>query len=567
MFKDHIISIISGYSEGDFNQDAVTLVPPPNSAHGDLACNALLIAAKVLGAKRAEAIEAVRSKLSEHEDIVKVDIVGPGFINISFRPTYWQKQLQAVLNLGDSFGRSTVKQNHKVNVEFVSTNPTGPLHVGHGRSAVLGDALARLLEATGYDVTKEYYINDAGNQVNHLAKSVYLRYLEALGERITPDQFTADMYGGDYLIPLGQHIAKIDGEKWRVDWNVELQTYFKQLSVDFLMAGIKADLDLVNIHFDVFTSEQHLIQEGRVQQAIDYLNGQGHLYEGVLEKPTGHEDDAYEARQQLLFKATDFGDDKDRALMKSDGTWTYFASDIAYHFDKYKRGFDTCINVWGADHIGYVQRLKAATKAVANKNLEIIIAQMVNFLEDGKPYRMSKRSGMFVTLRDVIEDIGADAFRFMLLSRQQDTKYDFDFHVVREHSKDNLVFYVQYAYARVCSVKRRFEEVFPGKKSTSEYLEYLTWDTEFSIIKLMDDFPRHVLLAAQHREPHRLVNYLYDLACAFHTLWSEGRAKEYRFIEPDQFELTSARLCLLDALGITIKNGMTMLGVSVKEQM
>lgn len=566
MIKDHIVTTISAYCNASFNQDAVTLVPPPNSAHGDLACNALLIAAKALGAKRTQAIEAVRTHLMQEEDIVKVDIIGPGFINIFFRPTYWQKQLKAVLDLGDQFGRTSINKNHKVNIEFVSTNPTGPLHVGHGRSAVLGDALARLLEATGYDVTKEYYINDAGNQVNHLARSVYLRYLEALGETIMPDQFTADMYGGDYLIPLGQHIANIDKDKWRILTD-DVIAYFKKLSVDFLMDNIKTDLQLLDIHFDVFTSEQDLIQEGRVQQAVDHLNEQGYLYTGVLEKPTGHDDSDYEARQQLLFKATDFGDDKDRALMKSDHTWTYFASDIAYHFDKYKRGFDTCINVWGADHIGYVQRLKAATKAVAGHNLEIIIAQMVNFLEDGKPYRMSKRSGMFVTLRDVIEDIGADAFRFMLLSRQQDSKYDFDFHVVREHSKDNLVFYVQYAYARVCSVKRRFEEIFPDKNLTPEYLEYLTWDGEFSIIKLMDDFPRHVLLAAEHREPHRLVNYLYDLACAFHTLWSEGRAKEYRFIEPDQFELTSARLCLLDAIGITIKNGMTMLGVSVKEQM
>jgi arginyl-tRNA synthetase len=565
MLKDRIITIINGYCDTLFNQDAVTLVPPPNSAHGDLACNVLLVAAKALGAKRAEATLAVRAQLAQDEDIIKVDIVGPGFINIFFRPTYWQKQLQTILKLDDQFGRVQTKKTHKVNIEFVSTNPTGPLHVGHGRSAVLGDALARLLEATGYDVTKEYYINDAGNQVGHLAKSVYLRYLEALGETIASDQFTADMYGGDYLIPLGQHIAKIDGDKWRV-FTEDVIPYFKKLAVDFLMAGIKADLELLNIQFDVFTSEQQLIQEGRVQQAIDHLNEQGYVYTGMLEKPAGHDDD-YEARQQLLFKATDFGDDKDRALMKSDDTWTYFASDIAYHFDKYKRGFASCINVWGADHIGYVQRLKAATKAVANKNLEIIIAQMVNFLEDGKPYRMSKRSGMFVTLRDVIEDIGADAFRFMLLSRQQDTKYDFDFHVIREHSKDNLVFYVQYAYARVCSVKRRFEEVFPDKNVMPEYLEYLTWDGEFSIIKLMNDFPRHVLLAAEHREPHRLVNYLYDLACAFHTLWSEGRAKEYRFIEPDQFELTSARLCLLDAVGITIKTGMTMLGVSVKEQM
>ena len=569
MIKDQIINIITSYCDAAFNQDAVMLVPPPNSAHGDLACNALLIAAKALGGKRAEAMQAVTAQLAKEEDIIKVDIVGPGFINIFFRPTYWQKQLKAALNLGEQFGHALVKKNHKVNIEFVSTNPTGPLHVGHGRSAVLGDALARLLEATGHIVTKEYYINDAGNQVNHLARSVYLRYLEALGEIIPSDQFTADMYGGDYLIPLGQHIAKVDGDKWcREDDSGDASlTYFRKLSVDFLMDDIKTDLKLLSIDFDVFTSERQLIQENRVQQAIDHLDALGHLYTGILEKPEGHEDDTYEARQQLLFKATDFGDDKDRALIKSDGTWTYFASDIAYHFDKYKRGFDTCINVWGADHIGYVKRLKSATKAVANKNLEIIIAQMVNFMEDGKPYRMSKRAGTFVTLRDVVEDIGADAFRFMLLSRQQDSKYDFDFHVVREHSKDNLVFYVQYAYARVCSVKRRFEEVFPDKNITTEHLEYLTWDTEFSIIKLMDDFPRHVLLAAEHREPHRLVNYLYDLACAFHTLWSEGRAKEYRFIEPDQFELTSARLCLLDAIGVTIRNGMTMLGVSVKEQM
>ena len=566
MLKDHIINIISSYCDTSFNQNAVTLIPPPNSAHGDLACNVLLIAAKALGSKRQLAIEAIHTQLIENEDIAKVDIVGPGFINIFFDPVYWQKQLQTILKLKDQFGHTQTKLNHKVNVEFVSTNPTGPLHVGHGRSAVLGDALARLLEATGHEVTKEYYINDAGNQVNHLARSVYLRYLEALGKTITPDQFTADMYGGDYLVPIGQHIAKIDGEKWKADPESAVP-YFKKLSIDFLMENIKKDLALLDINFDVFTSEQKLIDEKRVQQAIDYLSQQGHLYSGILEKPLGHDDNDYETREQLLFKATNFGDDKDRALMKSDGTWTYFASDIAYHYDKYKREFDTCINVWGADHIGYVQRLKAATKAVAGKDLEIIIAQMVNFLEDGKPYRMSKRAGTFVTLRDVVEDIGADAFRFMLLSRQQDTKYDFDFHVVREHSKDNWVFYVQYAYARVCSVKRRFQEIFPDKNVTSEYLEYLTWDGEFSIIKLMDDFPRHVLLAAQHREPHRLVNYLYDLACAFHTLWSEGRAKEYRFIEPDQFELTSARLCLLDAVGITIKNGMTILGVSVKEQM
>ncbi|MEK7654798.1 MAG: arginine--tRNA ligase, partial [Pseudomonadota bacterium] len=451
MIKDQIINIITSYCDAAFNQDAVMLVPPPNSAHGDLACNALLIAAKALGGKRAEAMQAVTAQLAKEEDIIKVDIVGPGFINIFFRPTYWQKQLKAALNLGEQFGHALVKKNHKVNIEFVSTNPTGPLHVGHGRSAVLGDALARLLEATGHIVTKEYYINDAGNQVNHLARSVYLRYLEALGEIIPSDQFTADMYGGDYLIPLGQHIAKVDGDKWcREDDSGDASlTYFRKLSVDFLMDDIKTDLKLLSIDFDVFTSERQLIQENRVQQAIDHLDALGHLYTGILEKPEGHEDDTYEARQQLLFKATDFGDDKDRALIKSDGTWTYFASDIAYHFDKYKRGFDTCINVWGADHIGYVKRLKSATKAVANKNLEIIIAQMVNFMEDGKPYRMSKRAGTFVTLRDVVEDIGADAFRFMLLSRQQDSKYDFDFHVVREHSKDNLVFYVQYAYARV----------------------------------------------------------------------------------------------------------------------
>jgi len=566
MLKEHIINIISIHCDAPFNQDAVTFIPSPNKNHGDFACNALLIAAKALDKNRTLAMEDVRAKLLENGDIAKIDIVGPGFINVFFTPAYWQKQLRAILDLEDQFGRAQTKLNHKVNIEFVSTNPTGPLHVGHGRSAVLGDALARLLEATGHDVVKEYYINDAGNQVNHLAESVYLRYLEALGEKITADQFTADMYGGDYLVPLGQHIAKVDGDKWRANKQMALP-YFKNLSVDFLMENIKADLTLLGINFDVFTSEQELIEEKRVQQAIDFLNEQGHLYTGALEKPLGHDDEAYEAREQLLFKSTDFGDDKDRALMKSDGTWTYFASDIAYHYDKYKRGFDTCINVWGADHIGYVQRLKAATKAVSGCDLEIIIAQMVNFLEDGKPYRMSKRAGTFVTLKEVVEDIGADAFRFMLLSRQQDTKYDFDFHIVREHSKDNWVFYVQYAYARICSVKRRFQEVFPNKNVSFEYLEYLTWDDEFSIIKLMDDFPRHVLLAAQHREPHRLVNYLYDLACTFHTLWSEGRAKEYRFIEPEQFESTCARLCLLDAVGITIKNGLTMLGVSVKEQM
>lgn len=566
MLKDHIISIVQTYCDTPFNQQAVTLSSPPNNAQGDLACNVFLIASKVLGSRRAEAIEALRTNLLEQGDIVKVDIVGPGFMNLFFAPEYWQKKLHVILGLKDRFGYAPNKLNKKVNVEFVSTNPTGPLHIGHGRGAVLGDAISQLLEATGHDVTKEYYINDAGNQVNHLARSVYLRYLEALGEKITSDQFTEDMYGGDYLVPLGEHIAKINGDKWRT-WDESYLPYFRELSVDLIMKNIKDDLTLLGIHFDVFTSEQHLITSGRVQQAIDYLKELGHLYTGVLEKPEGHDDDEYEEREQLLFRTTDFGDDKDRALVKSDGTWTYFASDIAYHYDKYKRGFDICINVWGADHIGYVQRLKAATKAVADKDLEVVIAQMVNFLEDGKPYRMSKRAGTFVTLKDVVEDIGADAFRFMLLSRQSETKFDFDFHVVREHSKDNLVFYVQYAYARICSVKRRFKEVWPDKNFETKYLEYLTWDAEFSIIKLMDEFPRHVLLAAQHREPHRLVQYLYDLACAFHALWSEGRAKEYRFIEPDQFELTCARLCLLDAVGIAIKNGMAMLGVSVKEQM
>ncbi len=564
--RQNIIKIIEGFCTDVFNHHAITVTPPSNNTHGDLACNALLIAAKALGQKRSEAIETIKLKLPACEDILKIDIIGPGFINIFFKPTYWQKQLKKVLSMKENFGHTLEKNGSKINIEFVSTNPTGPLHVGHGRSAVLGDTLARILSACGYDVTKEYYINDAGNQVNHLAASTHLRYLETLGEKINASQFTADMYGGDYLIPLGQHIAKIDGKKWH-KWDQETLVYFRKTSVDYLMEGIKNDLNLLNIEFDIFTSEQKLIDEERVKQAVDYLQKQGYLYRGFLDKPLGHDGEDYEAREQLLFKTTDFGDDKDRALFKSDGTYTYFASDIAYHYDKYKRGFDACIDVWGADHIGYVQRLKAATKAIANKDLEIVIAQMVNFLEDGKPYKMSKRAGTFVTLREVIEDIGADSFRFMLLSRQHDTKYDFDFHIVREQSKDNWVFYVQYAYARICSVKRRFQELWPDKNFTNEYLEYLTWDNEFSIIKLVNDFPRHVLLAAQHREPHRLVHYLYDLACAFHTLWSEGRAKEYRFIEPDQFELTCARLCLLEAIGFTIKSGMTMLGVSLKEQM
>jgi arginyl-tRNA synthetase len=505
--------------------------------------------------------------------VTKVEIAGPGFINLTLSESFWFERLGDILKAGDQWGRSNRYAGRKINVEYVSANPTGPMHIGHARGAVFGDALAALLEWAGYDVTREYYINDAGAQVDVLARSAHLRYLEALGETI--GEIPEGLYPGDYLVPVGQSLAKSEGDKWRDLPEEQWLPQFRTFTVNAMMDMIRDDLAGLGVKHAVFTSEKGLVDAGKVDEALAHLDAMGLIYEGVLEPPKGMLPEDWESRPQTLFKATEFGDDVDRPLKKSDGSWTYFASDIAYHWDKHRRGFDTMIDVWGADHGGYVKRMQAAVRAVSggNAKLDVKLCQMVNLMKGGQPYRMSKRAGTFVTLRDLVEEVGKDVVRFIMLTRKNDAHLDFDLDKVIEQSRDNPVFYVQYAHARIYSVWRHALKSLPGLTDSLEALaeaklSRLSDPSELALIRMMAEWPRQVEIAAEAGEPHRIAFYLYDLAAAFHGLWNKGKDEaDLRFlIEGDQ-EVSLARLALIRAVALIIASGLSIFGVTPLEEM
>lgn len=553
----------------------VTVEPPRDLSHGDVSTNAAMVLAKPAGMKPRDLAEKLSAALEASGSFSAVSIAGPGFINMTLRPEFWQTRVGDVLGAGTAYGASEMGKGEKVNVEYVSANPTGPMHVGHTRGAVFGDALANLLEKAGFSVGREYYINDAGGQIGVLAESTFLRYREALGEDI--GEIPEGLYPGDYLKPVGEALATEHGDRLLGMDIAGREEIVRVTAVDAMMDLIRGDLALLGIEQEVFFSERELHRSGKIETTLQRLEGMGLIYEGVLDPPKGKKLDDWEAKPQTLFRSTDFGDDFDRALKKSDGSWTYFAPDIAYHLDKYQRGYTHLIDVWGADHGGYVKRMHSAVQAITNggAELDVKICQLVRLMRDGEPIKMSKRSGNFVTLREVVEEVGRDAVRFMMLYRKNDAPLDFDFAKVTEQSKDNAVFYVQYAHARIHSVLRNakndvgLEGVDLGDAALAGAdLSCLEDEAELGLIKQMLQFPRVIEAAAEAHEPHRVAFYLFDLASSFHSLWNKGKEEpQLRFIMGDQRDVTLARLALIRATGYVIASGLGVLGVEPIEEM
>ena len=555
--------------------DGITLEPPKDASHGDLATNAAMVLAKAAGLPPRKLAERIAPLLASDPYVEKVEIAGPGFINLSLAPAFWPGVLRMVLELGDAYGRSAIGEGEAVNVEYVSANPTGPMHVGHCRGAVFGDALANLLAFAGYAVTREYYVNDAGAQVDALARSVYLRYREALGEDI--GAIPEGLYPGDYLKPVGEEIAAHHGKELLAMQESEWLPIVRSAALKAMLAMIEDDLSQLGIHHDVFFSERSLINgaHDEVAETIAELKAKGLIYEGRLPPPKGKIDEEWENREQLLFRSTEFGDDQDRPLVKSDGGYTYFASDIAYHRDKFRRGFRSMIDVWGADHSGHIKRMQSALAALTEGEayLDIKICQLVRLFRAGEPVKMSKRAGTFVTLRDVVDEVGAGSVRFMMLYRKNDAPLDFDFAKVTEQSRDNPVFYVQYAHARASSVLRQLGETFPdlvteGNDLARADLDRLNDPAEVALIRRLAQFPRLVEAAAEAHEPHRISFYLYDLAGDFHSLWNRGKdLPQLRFIYEGDRELTRARVALVVATKRVLALGLGILGVHAMHEL
>ena len=551
----------------------VAVEPPRDPSHGDIATNAAMVLAKAAGMKPRDLAEALAVRLGAHTQIISADVAGPGFINLRIASEVWLDALRAVLREGMAYGDSKVGGGRKVNVEYVSANPTGPLHAAHARGAVFGDALAALLAKAGYDVCREYYINDAGAQVDTLARSAYLRYLEALGEEI--GEIPEGFYPGEYLKDVGCALATRDGEKWKglpeADWLAEVRSF----AISMMMDGVREDLGHLGIDMHVFTSERGLVEAGSVEEVFTQLEADGLIYTGVLEPPKGKKPDDWEPRPQTLFRATDFGDDVDRPMKKLDGSWTYFASDIAYHRDKYQRGFADMIDVWGADHSGYVKRMKSAVRAATGGkgDLDVKICQLVHMLDGGKPVRMSKRAGNFITIRDVVDSVGKDVIRFIMLTRRNDQTLEFDYHKVTEQSRENPVFYVQYAHARCHSVLRHAREAFDPARLAAitladSDLARLTDPAEIGLIRLLAEWPRMVEAAAEAHEPHRVAFYLSDVAAGFHALWNKGKEEAaLRFIVEGEDDLTLARMALVQAVATVIASGLGVIGVEPVEEL
>ena len=537
---------------------------PRDASHGDLACNAAMVLAKQAAAKPRDLADGFSTELAKIDGVTNVEIAGPGFINISVEPRLWATELDAVIAAGTEYGRNDSGGGRPINVEYVSANPTGPLHAAHARGAVLGDAMAGLLDFCGWNVTREYYINDAGAQVDVLARSAFMRYCEALGDDI--GEIPSGLYPGAYLIDVGKALADAYGASLRdleeADWLPQVRSF----AIDAIMDGIRDDLKGLGIDMSHFSSERAMVESGAVQSAIDRLQEQGHVYRGGLEPPKGKEPEDWEPREQLLFRASAFGDDTDRPLQKSDGSWTYFASDVAYHMDKLDRTGGPLINIFGADHGGYVKRMKAAVEALSGQKdmLDIRLCQLVNLMENGNPVKMSKRAGTFVTVRDVIDAVGADVIRFIMLTRRSDQTLDFDYAKVTEQSRDNPVFYVQYAHARASSVLRQAKAL----DEVEAALDQLTHPAEMAVIRQIASWPKLVVSAANAHEPHRIAFYLMDLAAAFHSLWTAGREMpELRFIREEEPKLTAARLRLVKATALVIRSGLGVLAIDAREEM
>ena len=546
---------------------------PRDPSHGDVATNAALVLTKQAAMKPRDIATPLAARLAGLDVVEAADIAGPGFINLRLSDDFWRARLGDVLRAGTAYGDSEAAAGEKINVEYVSANPTGPLHIGHVRGAVYGDALANLLAKVGHDVCKEYYINDAGAQVDVLARSVHLRYREALGEAV--GEIPEGMYPGDYLVPVGQAMAKRDGDKWRDLDEAEWLGEFRRFAVDAMMDLVRADLASLGIEQEVFFSEESLHRDGGIDSALAALEDKDLLYTGVLEPPKGKTPEDWEPRPQTLFKSSQFGDDVDRPLRKSDGAWTYFAADIAYHHDKVERGFKQMVDVWGADHGGYIKRMNAVVRALSNDEgrLDVRLCQMVRLLRGGEVVRMSKRAGNFITLRELVEEVGRDVVRFMMLTRKNDAPLDFDFELAMEQSRDNPVFYVQYAHARIHSVLRRVLDEMPDLAVDPETLAHadlagLTDSAELDLIKQMATWPRAVEIAAQAREPHRIAFYLNELASAFHALWNKGNAEpKLRFIMAGDAGTTQARLALIQGVAFVLASGLAIMGVEPVEKM
>jgi len=571
--------IAEGILPSGLDQSRLAVEPSREAGHGDLATNAAMVLAKAAGTKPRQLAEQIAAKLRDDGLLAQVEVAGPGFINLTLTRAAWIETLRAVLHAGPAYGASEVGKGTTVNVEYVSANPTGPLHVGHGRGAVFGDALANLLDFAGFGVIREYYINDAGAQIDALAQSAFLRYREALGEPI--GTIPEGLYPGDYVKVIGTTLAAEYGREL-LNWPEDRrQPTIRRKAVDLMMSGIREDLAALNVKHDVFFSERPLIEgeNDLVAQTISALREQGEVYEGRLPPPKGVPTEDWEDREQTLFRSTDFGDDVDRPLIKSDGSYTYFASDIAYHKSKFDRGFRSIIDVWGADHAGYIKRMQAAVKAVSggSAELDVKIVQLVRVLRGGEPVRMSKRAGEFVTLREVVDEVGRDAVRFMMLYRSNDAPLDFDLVKVIEQSRENPVFYVQYAHARGQSVFRNAREIVPelpidaGKRAASlagAALERLDDAGELALVKRLAFYPRLVELAAQAHEPHRIAYYLFELASEFHAHWNRGKdAPHLRFIIQNDPEMTLARLALVQGVLIVLASGLSLLGVSAPDEM
>ncbi len=548
---------------------AVTVEPPRDAAHGDMATNAAMVLAKPAGQSPRAIAEALAVRLGADARVASVDVAGPGFLNLRLKPVVWQGLVRAVLGQGAVYGRADIGAGQKVNVEFVSANPTGPMHVGHVRGAVVGDALARLLAFAGYDVTREYYINDGGAQVDVLARSAYERYREAHG--LEPE-IREGLYPGDYLVPVGEALKEKYGDtlldKGEQYWLTDVRDFASAM----MMQMIRDDLAALGVQMDVYSSETAMYGTGKIEEAIATLRGMDLIYEGTLEPPKGKTLEDWEPRVQTLFRSTAHGDDVDRPVMKSDGSWTYFAPDIAYHYDKVQRGFDQLIDIFGADHGGYVKRMKAAVSALSQGRvpLDIKLVQLVKLWKNGEPFKMSKRAGTFVTLRDVVDLVGADVTRFVMLTRKNDVTLDFDFDKVLEQSKDNPVFYVQYANARINSVLRKAVDAgiaVDDATLAAADLSDLTHPAELELARKIAEWPRLVEIAARGNEPHRVAFYLYELASDLHGLWNRGNDEPgLRFIQ-DNPATTQAKIALARACGVVICAGLAILGVTPVEEM
>ena len=558
--------VAEGALPAELDRRNVTLEPPRDPAHGDLATNAAMVLAKAAGTNPRALAEAIKPKLEALPPVTSVEVAGPGFINLRLTPGAWRDELRTILGQGDDYGLSTVGANERVNVEYVSANPTGPLHMGHCRGAVVGDSLARLLEAAGFRVTKEYYVNDAGAQVDTLARSLHLRYREKLGEDI--GDIPEGLYPGDYLEPVGALLAAEFGEKYATAPQSEWLDLFRERAIKAMLDLIRYDLGLLGIHHDKFASEADVQKTGAVTEAMEVLRSKGLVYEGTLERPKSLEPhDEWEPVELTLFRSSQFGDDQDRPMKKSDGSWTYFGADAAYHWQKAKEA-DHLVNIWGADHAGTVKRVQAAVKALTDGRVDVDVklVQMVRLFRGGEPVKMSKRAGDFVTLAEVVNEVGKDVVRFMMLTRRADAPLDFDFMKVVEASKDNPVFYVQYAHARISSLKRK--AVDAGVDLSTEADLSLLDGEELALVKRAAQYPRVLEGAALAHEPHRIAFYLYDLAAEFHALWNRGNDDpERRFLLEKNPQLSRARLELAMGIAQIIRSGLALMGVAATEEM